>query len=299
MTPPKAVDVSVIVPVYNDPDGIRATLKSLVDQTLSEFQVIVVDNDSTDSTPEVVRSFERKYEAVVLHSETDVQSSYAARNTGINNSSSDILSFVDADMTVPEDWLESALEVFDESAADYMGCNVNLTLPDEPSLAARYDYHTGFPVQQYLDRQRFVPTCCLFVRREVFEDVGLFDSRLVSGGDKEFGNRVHDAGHTLHYAGGVIMYHPTRDTVNAHIRKNIRVGRGLCQLQRLYPDRYGRPGIPPRPSGIKSLQTDLKAGDRIGLKTLSTALIFVRAMGYYSEYINPSPPTVDDRSNAG
>ena len=51
--------ISIVVPVYNDPDGIRATLESLLAQSTGrEYRVVVVDNDSTDRTPEVVRSYD-------------------------------------------------------------------------------------------------------------------------------------------------------------------------------------------------------------------------------------------------
>ena len=166
-----------------------------------------------------------------------------------------------------------------------MGCNVELTLPENPSLPARYDYHTGFPVEQYLESQQFAPTCCLFTRRAVFEDVGLFDHRLESGGDKEFGNRVHEAGYDLHFAEDVTMSHPTRNSLSAHITKDRRVGRGLCQLQRYHPDRYGTPGVPPRPSGIKRPERDLPTKERLVFGTLSKFLTAVRGLGYYEEYL--------------
>ena len=79
--------VSVIVPVYNDPDGIAATLDSLLAQsTTPDYRIHVVDNDSTDRTPEVVRSYTNDNDRITLHHERDVQSSYAAHNTGIRNS---------------------------------------------------------------------------------------------------------------------------------------------------------------------------------------------------------------------
>ncbi|SFS68486.1 glycosyltransferase [Halostagnicola kamekurae] len=286
---------TIIVPVYNDPNGVATTLESLrAQRTGHEIEIIVVDNDSTDRTPEVVRSYED--DRITLENETDIQSSYAARNTGIRNTHADILAFVDADMTVPEDWLESALETFQSTDADYMGCNVELTLPDDPSLAARYDHHTGFPVEQYLEHQHFAPTCCLFVRREVFEDVGLFDHRLESGGDKEFGNRVHEAGYDMHFADDVTMYHPTRNTLGEHVKKDRRVGRGLCQLQRFHPERYGTPGVPPRPSGIKSPDSDLETSDRLAFGALSKTLTAVRGLGYYREYLTGDRGgTLEDR----
>jgi hypothetical protein len=179
-----------------------------------------------------------------------------------------------------------------------MGCNVELTLPDDPSLAARYDHHTGFPVEQYLESQRFAPTCCLFVRRAVFEDVGLFDHRLESGGDKEFGNRVHDAGYELHFAADVTMYHPTRNSLRAHVKKELRVGRGLCQLQRYHPDRYGTPGVAPRPSGVRSpdAEDELMGGWRFRL--LGMLLTLVRGVGYYRECFAPQPKILTEHRSS-
>ncbi|MDL5360560.1 glycosyltransferase family 2 protein [Halalkalicoccus sp. NIPERK01] len=291
--------VTIIVPVYNDPKGVRTTIESIRSE-FTEFQarLCIVDNGSTDETPTVIDEY---VDDRITHlTETDIRSSYAARNTGIRNADSDILAFVDADMTVSEDWLESALETFRTSDADYMGCNVELTLPDEPTLSARYDHHTGFPVKQYLEHQHFAPTCCLFVRREVFEDVGLFDHRLTSGGDKEFGNRVHEAGYEMHFAEDVTMYHPTRNSLRELVKKDLRVGRGHCQLQRYHPDRYGKPGIPPRPSGVKSPDSDLPRRDRIAFGALSKILTSVRAAGYAAEAVRTGfetdptePPQLD------
>ncbi len=102
---------------------------------------------------------------------------------------------------------------------------------------------------------------------------------------REFGNRVHDAGYDLHFAEDVTMYHPTRNSLRAHIKKDRRVGRGLCQLQRFHPSRYGTPGVPPRPSGIKRPERDLPRRDRLAFGVLSKLLTAVRGLGYYEEYL--------------
>lgn len=284
---PSPPNISVIVPVYNDPEGIKTTIASLRSQSLlqEDYEILTVDNNSSDRTRTVAEQRTDEIANAQVLVEAQRQGSYAARNTGIEASSGDILAFVDADMTVPEDWLESALESFKTASADYMGCAVDLTLPDDPTTAARYDHHTGFPVAQYLERQHFAPTCCLFVRRSVFEDVGLFDHRLISGGDKEFGNRVYQANYDMHFAGEATMYHPTRNSIRDLITKDLRVGRGLCQLQYYHPDRYGTPGVPPRPSGVKSPDRDLPRTDRLAFSALSTFLTGIRGTGYYREYL--------------
>lgn len=288
--------LAIVIPVFNDPKGIGQTVTSVEPhlENTQDVSLIVVDNCSTDRTPEIIDSLMEKSPSFKHVNEANIQSSYAARNTGIRQTDANVIAFLDADMTVSEDWLNAALDKFEYVDADYMGTEVSLVSPESPPLAARYDYHTSFPVEHYLTEQHFAPTCCLFVRREVFQNVGLFDPRLTSGGDKEFGNRVHDAGFNMHFAEDVTVFHPTRNTLSELISKDIRVGRGLCQLQRYHPERYGKPGIPPRPSGAKRPSNTVSFGERIVFGALGTMLTGMRGLGYYSELVSPTPaPDID------
>jgi len=286
------IDVSVVIPVYNDTDGIRTTIHSIVTQSVRTYDVFPVDNDSTDGTGGVIREIANEHSDLVRPcKEIDVQSSYAARNTGIEHASGDVLLFLDADIWVPETWIEDMVTTLESNDYDYLGCNVEVVAEDRPNFWERYEQSFSFPVETYLEDKHFAPTCALAVRREVFEEVGLFDERLESGGDKEFGNRVHEAGYDLHYANDVTMYHPTRNSLRAHVKKDRRVGRGLCQLQRYHPDRYGTPGVPPRPSGIKRPDRDLPTRDRLAFGALSRLLTAVRGVGYCQEYLTGEKAT--------
>lgn len=291
-TASRAGDLAVVVPVYNDPTGIEATLGALRTQSLDT--VVVVDNASTDGTGSLVGRYAADVDAVECLVESTVQSSYAARNTGIRNTDADVLAFLDADMTVSDDYFDRALTALHENDLDYLGCRVDLTIPDdERTLTARYNAHTGFPVEQYLARHRYVPTCALFVRRAVFEDVGLFDPRLLSGGDMEFGNRVDAAGYEMGYCADAVASHPVRSSVRSLYGKNVRVGRGHCQLQRYYPERYGEPPIPPRHEPLDTDSADLPLDDRLAFGALSTAMTAARASGYARELVSPSDTGAD------
>jgi glycosyltransferase involved in cell wall biosynthesis len=232
--------VSVVVPVYNDPDGLRATLSALVDQAYPDdrYEILVVDNGSDDATPDVIRAFVDRYPALIRHEvEREIQGSYAARNTGIEAATGSLLVFVDADVTMDETWLGSLCSHVVEAGADYVGCAVEVVAADPDSIAAKYNKHTAFPVERYLAEYGFAPTCGLAVRRAVVDAVGTFDGRLRSSGDKEFGTRVRDAGFTQAYAPDAPVYHPTRSAVEL-LAKHVRLGRGFEQLERRYPDRF-------------------------------------------------------------
>ncbi len=237
------MDISVIIPVYNDSNGIETTLSSLVSQNISSdrYEVIVVDNGSTDETPSVISSYQQKWpETIQMHYETEIQGSYAARNTGLEQSKGNILAFIDADMSVKPTWLSSILRFFDERDCDYVGCNVEITIPkNEQSIWARYNKARGFPVEHYIKHHNFAPTCCMAVRQSVIEDVGQFDERLVSGGDSEFGKRVAKAGYTQCFASEITMIHPARTTPSELISKGVRLGRGRYQVRTYHPEVFG------------------------------------------------------------
>lgn len=236
--------VSVIIPVYNDPEGVNETLESVCNQTYDQYTVVPVDNNSTDNTPDILTEFKNTYpELVSPQQEPNVQGSYAARNTGIKNTSSEILLFLDADMWVEETWIEEMVSTLESYDCDYLGCNVEVVTNDHPTVWEVYEQSLSFPVRDYLESERFAPTCALAVRRKVFDEVGLFDHRLESGGDNEFGKRVHRAGFKQWYAANVTAYHPARSSWDALRSKALRIGRGRAQMRAFNP----HSGVYPHP----------------------------------------------------
>lgn len=232
--------VSVVIPVYNEPDGLKATLKALIEQYYPKgnYEIIVVDNGSKDHTLQVAEHYQNQYPNLVISErEHQLQGSYAARNKGIRISKGDILCFIDADMTVSPDYLQQVVNIFETQHPDYLGCAVSL-YSDKNTLAAKYNQLSGFSVRADLEHNQFVPTCCLSVKRAVFNTVGLFDERLESGGDYEFGQRVYQAGLKQFMADNIVMKHPARWKYASLVSKSKRVARGIAQLYTYYPDTY-------------------------------------------------------------
>lgn len=232
--------ISIIIPVYNDPKGVQVTLMSLINQKYpkNKYELLVIDNGSKDETYKVCQKFLNDFPDIVhLFKELSIRSSYAARNKGIQNAKGDLIVFIDADMTVKKDCLYK-INTAITNDIHYLCGNVIIYTKKSPAIAEKYNQMTGFPIKEYVYKYHFAPTCCLIVSRELLDDVGPFDSNLISGGDREFGNRVFEQGIELHYSADIIFYHPARKTIEALVKKSFRVSLGMKQLGRYYPDRY-------------------------------------------------------------
>ena len=229
------IAISVIIPVLNNKNGLIDTLEAVTNQSVnqSKYEVIVSDNGSTDGTLDVIHHYKAINPQIKLVQEK-LKSSYAARNKAILKAAGPILAFIDANMTCPKNWLQKIIEAFKILDSDYLGSKV-IIKPKTKSLASIYNTLTGFHIKTEIEKNHFAPTCCLSVKRSIFEQTGLFDQRLESGGDWEFGNRVFNKGLKINYSSKIIVYHPSRTKISELIRKTQRVARGKAQLNYHHP----------------------------------------------------------------
>jgi glycosyltransferase involved in cell wall biosynthesis len=145
--------ISIVVCTYNGSKKIGKTLQSLFNQNFPKhrYEVIVVDDRSTDNTLEVVSKFPV---ILVKHNENTGQA--AARNTGLMKSRGEIVICCDDDCTADENWLNNLSRAYDNSRV--MGAAGIITLPPNSSIAAEYCFHTGYgnPVPMILGRSKSV-----------------------------------------------------------------------------------------------------------------------------------------------
>jgi len=231
--------ISVIIPVFQSPQGLCDTVESAVAQNTScDYEIVVVDNGSRDSTKQVGHKLADKYpdRVRILH-EDSIQSSYAARNLGIRESRGKILCFIDADMTMPIDYISKIEKNFTDPELAYLGYRVEM-ICRRGTLMEAFCAANSFPMKYYFESGHFCGTGCLAVRREIFDCVGNFDHRLESGGDREFGERVYLAGLTQKFDNDIAVYHPAHYSYIGKIRKERRIARGVVKLSQLYPERY-------------------------------------------------------------
>ena len=122
--------VSAVVPVYNDAKRIRHALEALLDQSYpsESLEIIVVNNRSTDETQKVVGEFERRNGGkVTLVHESEIQTSYAARNRGIGAARGEILAFTDSDCVPTRDWVSAGVSALAGDGASCGGGRIEFT----------------------------------------------------------------------------------------------------------------------------------------------------------------------------
>jgi glycosyltransferase involved in cell wall biosynthesis len=218
-----SVFVSVIIPVFNDLKRLQICLIALENQTYPQncYETIAVDNGSNESIESAIEQFKQARLAYC-----SVPGSYAARNRGIALAKGDILAFTDADCIPARDWIETGVKrLLSTPNCGLVAGKIKIFFKnrDRPTAVELYDSVTFFNQKQYIEEQKYGATANLFTYRSVFDRVGLFNSQLKSGGDKEWGQRVFARGYSLVYADETRVAHPARYSFRQMYRKIARV----------------------------------------------------------------------------
>lgn len=115
--------ISIIVPVYNVQNYLERCINSLIQQSYSNIEIILVDNMSTDNSQDICKKYELRYEKIKFHICKEKGAS-AARNYGINCSNGDYIVFVDADDYVEADYCKYLYEGITSNKADLCVCGI-------------------------------------------------------------------------------------------------------------------------------------------------------------------------------
>ena len=218
--------VSIIIPVFNDCERLKICLGALEKQTYphSLYEVIVVDNNSSKNIE--LNSF--KFKQIKLGFEV-IPGSYAARNRGITMADGEILAFTDSDCVPAPQWIESGVKVLETESADLVGGKVTFTFSPQKTLAEVYDSLTNMQIKDNIESKKVCKTANLFVKRHLFESVGLFPSHLKSGGDVIWTKKATDARFNLVYSPSAEVFHPARKLISL-LKKQYRVGGGQLEI---------------------------------------------------------------------
>jgi len=229
--------VSVIVCTHNGASRIEDCLTALAALDYPRYEVVVVDDGSSDGTAELAEEFDVKL------IRTANRGLSCARNTGIAASSGEIVAFCDDDCRPDPHWLlYLASALVTSSHAGVGGPNI----PPEDGLVAESVGHApGGPMHVLVSdyEAEHIPGCNMAFRRSVLDRVGGFDPQFhVAGDDVDLCWRIQNAGGTLGFSPGALVWHRARRSVRAYLRQQVGYGRAEALLERKWPERYNDRG---------------------------------------------------------
>jgi len=214
--------MTVLICTHNRASQLEGALRSLEAQALEKnrFEVLVVDNASTDNTAQVVDACAQRGGLAVRYVRENELGLDAARNRGIRESKGDIVAFLDDDARAREDWAGAILEGFASYPAPILGGRVDLVWEAErpvwfSDVLLKYLIHCDYgdrPVE--ISGAPWLYGTNVAFRKKLFQEIGLFrldldrkGDSLMGGGDTEFFQRARRLGKTLQYLPGMVVGH--------------------------------------------------------------------------------------------
>lgn len=241
------MNLSVIIPCYNAAATLGDQLHALAQQNFAHpWEVIVVDNGSSDSSAAVAGSFKERLPQLRLIQAAERRGAAYARNQGARLARFEGLAFCDADDEVGPGYLQSMSEALSRHA--FVACRLEFTKLNQSWISHG---HT-FPQSNQTDRGLLGPYTSagggsLGVRKSAHDSIGGFDDELTALEDTDYCVRLQRAGFTLHFAAAPFVHVRWRGTVLQSFQQARRWGQSFIAVQsRHWPDG-------PAPSSFRSL----------------------------------------------
>jgi glycosyltransferase involved in cell wall biosynthesis len=230
--------ISVIVCSYNGAATIGECLDGLDRLRYDNYEVIVVNDGSTDATADIARSHGVKL------IETPNEGLARARNTGLAAARGEIVAYIDDDARPDPDWLTFIADAFARGDWSAIG-GPNVPWPGAGEVAQCVANAPGGPTHVLVsDREaEHIPGCNMAFRRAVLESVKGFDPRYrAAGDDVDICWRLTEAGHRIGFHPGAGVCHHRRRSIGAYFRQQRGYGRAEALLEDKWPEKYSPGG---------------------------------------------------------
>jgi len=230
------VDVSIVVPVYNSEKTIEKTINALLSQkTRKNYEIIVVDDGSTDSTPKILARYKKQGIKVIRQKN---KGPAAARNTGWKNAKAKIVAFIDSDCRPVSNWLEAMAKPFSDKNVGAVGGTYRTE--NKYSLLARY---VGLDIEMRHSRfKREIEGTGSFsiaFKKNLLKKTGGFDEtyRKPTAEDFDLCFSIRKLGKKIMFAPGAIVYHYHPEKFFRFLKEQFRHARARTYMYNKFKSR--------------------------------------------------------------
>ncbi|MBU1821880.1 MAG: glycosyltransferase, partial [Bacteroidetes bacterium] len=230
--------ISVVICSYNGSGTIRDSLNSLATINYPSYEVLVIDDGSTDNLAEIVSDY-----PVTLVS-TPNRGLSNARNTGLYHARGEIIAYLDDDAYPELDWLNYLAWAYQNSEHAAIG-GPNLCPEEDGPLAQCVANAPGGPVHVLLSDEvaEHIPGCNMSFRRSELLAIGGFDPIFrTAGDDVDVCWRIQQNGKTIGYHPSAQVWHHRRSSIKAYWKQQIGYGKAEALLEAKWPEKYNSLG---------------------------------------------------------
>jgi O-antigen biosynthesis protein len=230
--------ISVVVCTYNGERTIGDCLEGLLELEYPDFEVIVVDDGSTDATAEIARRHGFSPITTANHGLS------SARNLGMEVATGEIVAYIDDDARPDPHWLTYLALVFMRTGHVGVG-GPNLAPAGDGFVAECVANAPGGPVHVLLSdtEAEHIPGCNMAFRKEALRSIGGFDPQFRKAGDDvDICWRLRESGGTLGFSPAAVVWHHRRNSVHTYWRQQQGYTMAEVLLERKWPERYNSGG---------------------------------------------------------
>ncbi|NCC52208.1 MAG: glycosyltransferase [Spartobacteria bacterium] len=225
--------LSVVIPVHNARATLPHCLEALAKQRIPALEYILVDNNSTDDSDELVRAFMEQHPRLpIIQRRESRPGAAAARNAGVAAATGDWIVFTDADCVPEPDWIANLAGALPTAThvAGLAGC---ITAAPSDSVIATFlglytlpGVDTERDIAEYTLIDGGFPTANLAIRRDVFNALDGFDERIpIYGEDHDLCARLYDAGYAIRTVPRAVVRHIHRAALKPFLRQAFAFGK--------------------------------------------------------------------------
>jgi glycosyltransferase involved in cell wall biosynthesis len=227
--------ISVVICTYNGSRTLEECLSRVVKLSYPTYEVIVVNDGSTDGSEEIAR----RHPVKLISTKNGGLS--RARNVGAEAARGDIVAYLDDDAYPDEHWLHFLAIAYLEHP-EWMGAGgPNVPPPGDGLVAQAVSNSPGGPLHVLVsdEEAEHIPGCNSSFRREALQAAGGFDPTFrVAGDDVDLCWRILDRGWKIGFHPGAVVWHHRRNHVSTYLKQQRGYGRAEALLARKHPNRY-------------------------------------------------------------